>query len=115
MKSKELFGEKGTFVIKRLKEEKKVRFKSTINLPSHDDISDGEKFEEIITLNEDFSKRLPARPLSPMKSQIESKDSDDSNEEEEDNKKKRKKKAAITRADVDRFRLEVNVTTNRDS
>lgn len=41
MKSKELFGEKGTFVIKRLKEEKKVRFKSTINLPSHDDISDG--------------------------------------------------------------------------
>lgn len=74
-----------------------------------------EKFEEIITLNEDFSKRLPARPLSPMKSQIESKDSDDSNEEEEDNKKKRKKKAAITRADVDRFRLEVNVTTNKDS
>ncbi|CAB4400730.1 unnamed protein product [Rhizophagus irregularis] len=57
-------------------------------------------------------KRLPARPLPPMKSQIESRDS---NEEEEDNKKKRKKKAAITRADVDRFRLEVNVTTNKDS
>ncbi|CAG8691286.1 13079_t:CDS:2 [Rhizophagus irregularis] len=66
------FGEKSpariiwTFVIKRLKEEKKVRFKSTINPPSHDDISDGgaelvyfdaidqnKKFEEVSTLNEE--------------------------------------------------------------
>ena len=41
-----------------------------------------EKFEEISTLNDDFRKRLPSRPLASTKSQNESIDLDDSNETE---------------------------------
>ncbi|GET58258.1 hypothetical protein GLOIN_2v1763033 [Rhizophagus irregularis DAOM 181602=DAOM 197198] len=80
---------KEKFILKQPKEKKKVHFKSTNISPLQrsNGVSDGgnsrEKFEEISTFNDDFSKRLPSRPLASTKS------------------KKRKKKKMITRADIE--------------
>ncbi|POG69921.1 hypothetical protein GLOIN_2v1776486 [Rhizophagus irregularis DAOM 181602=DAOM 197198] len=62
--------------------------------------SNKEVVKEFTNLNEDFSKRLPLRPLISIKPKDDNLSSDDSDETKDSNKKKRKKKKAITRGDI---------------